>query len=440
MRKLITGLEPIAKAWDFLTPGDAAMDMLDEARGIIDDVADGMKLSFDNVDLAESLGLRDLYDRLTGYQGGRTDMETGLGTRTIPARSGAPPGGPGAWGSVPTTEEQEEVADVITDAITDTSGGETVTPEDLLGLWAKMFEVGDLSPERYLALVKNYYEVMVDEHGKYSDEAMAALRVRKKLEESIAKERILNLRKEMSAQKAAYERGEISMTQYFNFLKSQQASLMGSSEEVAEGIETIVSSLLEASDFETAREIVMLAHTVAIASAKNLDSLEDQTEAIEDANNDLSDTLEEIDDSEAAYSKKATEDADRIVKAQEAAAEKIANAIRSAGKAGDDAISRLIEGSQYGIEYGERIAAAQLERDSLLGGARRTLTGTALTNQVAQITAFYNQRVSDIRNEIIGRGDLVDKDLFVVLKSDDKPDRRLRAERGPVNARPRGAC
>lgn len=36
--------------------------------------------------------------------------------------------------------------------------------------------------------------------------------------------------------------------------------------------------------------------------------------------------------------------------------------------------------------------------------------------------------------------DLLAPDLHVVLRSDDKPDRRVRAEAGPVRSRPRGAC
>ena len=91
---------------------------------------------------------------------------------------------------------------------------------------------------------------------------------------------------------------------------------------------------------------------------------------------------------------------------------------------------RTIQGQQdadYELGNVSPLAYANtlLERQAAAGGIR-TREGIAIQERI---------------NEVVTRSDTkTDDHLYVVLRSDDKPDRVARAEKGPIRTRPRGAC
>ena len=104
-----------------------------------------------------------------------------------------------------------------------------------------------------------------------------------------------------------------------------------------------------------------------------------------------------------------------------------------------DAISRTEAGGEEARRAIAEIGIADTE-NRFRAGAISTADFIAFLRQQQSELIKFTDPWTRIEERITQLMPKPDDGLFVVLKSDDKPERLVRAETGPVNARPRGAC
>ena len=225
-------------------------------------------------------------------------------------------------------------------------------------------------------------------------------------------------------------------------------------------------------NFTLATDTAEAIHSSAITGAQQLETEGEIFAAVQSANFELIDALFDIDEA-AADLLEATEQAaaDLLEATEQAAADQLEAEERASAEQasltqqlidesraqtqllaaqGDDFLTQALLAGPAGEKFKQDLALIQLG----------SLRGRGIASRDFETGAITEEKFSSILDSIARREkDAIDKtqqfyandvgnlftfasapELFVTIKSDDKPDRRVRAEAGPVQGRPRGAC
>ena len=213
-------------------------------------------------------------------------------------------------------------------------------------------------------------------------------------------------------------------------------------------------------NFSLATETANAIHTFSILGARSLETEGEIFAAVQDANFDLSDALREIDDAIIEQLEAGERAAVEQQEADERAAaeqRELTQQLIDEAKAqtqllaaqGDDYLTQALLAGPMGEQFKSDLALIQLGSLRGRGIASRDFESGAITEErFSSILDGIAQREEDAINRTQqfyaqDTGNLFtahDFEMYVTIKSDDKPNRRVRAEAGPVQGRPRGAC
>ena len=416
----------------------------------LEDMRDGFKLDIADIDLAEEWGLNGWLNRVED-----TKIEISL----------APPGGPGAWGSVSSpgvpspvmsdawksanrglytnfgTSLWEALFDPAGNKLKDqtaTTTGSVKDPRDAdLKLLANRRELGGLSDADYLTELERIYATYED---KLSDKAMGVWRRIESVSTAIADE----------ANAASLRLAESGIAEALNF--EALSDLTRASEE---GNATLAKNIA----FEIRDKMV--------GAAMLINDPKERREALDEANEWLGARFQEIADNANAKRDEAIETAKRQEKVAEEqralAAQQLAELKALTASEADDALSAALLQGKSGELYRAFLAlqeglrkyeAGELARQYEAGtldtriqhadGRPGFWTGTideAYQAAIERLNARIDKTISEYQQQLAADPDnLRPAPFWVRVKIDDQPERDVRAESGWVNSRPRGAC
>ena len=225
-------------------------------------------------------------------------------------------------------------------------------------------------------------------------------------------------------------------------------------------------------NFTLATDTAEAIHSSAITGARQLETEGEIFAAVQSANFELIDALFDIDEA-AADLLEATEQAaaDLLEATERAAADQLEAEERASAEQasltqqlidearaqtqllaaqGDDFLTQALLAGPAGEKFKQDLALIQLGSLGGRGIASRNFEAGAITEEkfsmILDSIARREEEAINATQQFYANdpGNLNTfasfPELFVTIKSDDKPDRRVRAEAGPVQGRPRGAC